>query len=66
MYCLVFVDLLFQPHVSLVVFDALQICKYVARLHIIMTSIKENIITKLQNYISHLEALGQATNPCYF
>ena len=66
MYCLVFVDLLFQPHVFLVVFDALQICKYVAHLHIIMTYIKENIITKLQNYISHLEILGQATNPCHF
>ena len=41
--------------------------KYATLLHINVTYIKENIITKLQNYTAHPETLGQAINcPCYF
>ena len=36
----------------LVVFNNFQICKNVALLHVIMTYIKENIITKLQKLYS--------------
>ena len=50
----------------LIVFGHFQICKMSPLLHIIVTYIKENIITNYKNYIGHPETLGQAINcQCY-